>query len=139
MPSVSGSGAAQERSRRPLGMYALVCLGVVAGLLFLLAALAQALGTSIDPTESSFPVTLHNDTTGTVVLKQCGSTCGSIHEVERLAAGRSVPVNFSSEGITNLWSVTNAQGVVMGCLARTYDHKVANLVVQVSSNAPCPQ
>jgi hypothetical protein len=140
MSSVSDLGP-REGSRPPGWVYALVGVVVVAaGLLFTLSLLAVAQGTSIDPTELSFGVRLHNDTTGTVVLKQCDATCGSFHEVDRLLPGGNVPVNFSSDGgITNLWAVTDAQGAVLGCLSRTYDHKVSDLIVQVSSYAPCPQ
>jgi hypothetical protein len=108
------------------------------GCLVLAALVAQAVHTSIDPTERSFTVTLYNSTSQTVVLKQCGARCTSFHDNVRLSPGGSESVNTSSDGAANWWAVTDASGRVLGCLPLTYDHKSTRVVVDVASRSECP-
>jgi hypothetical protein len=115
---------------------------VVAGLGVLLFAVALILQgvthTSIDPTEDTFAVVLHNDTAGTVVVKQCDASCDSFYDTDRLLPGDSVEVNTSSEGVANWWLVTAPDGSTLGCLPLRYDHKVTGSVVNVSGRTACP-
>jgi hypothetical protein len=106
---------------------------VVSGLGFL-----GSKGIWLDPTEYTFSVTILNNTDGAVTVKQCGSSCGSFHEVDRLLAGESVPVNTSSDGAPNWWLVVNHSGRSIGCLNLTYHHKVSGLVIDASTHHPCP-
>lgn len=114
--------------------------GGLLGLLFVTALISRVVfHASVDPTEQSFTVTLHNDTSSTVVVKQCDAKCDSFHEQDRLQPDGSVPVNTSSDGAANWWSVTDASGHTLGCIPLTYHHKVDGLVVDVSSYTTCPR
>jgi hypothetical protein len=78
----------------PLTLAFLGALGLVVGALHFNGIDLGA----IDPTEQAFTVTIHNDLSEPVVLKQCDTACGpNFHEIDRLAPGASVPVNTSSE------------------------------------------
>lgn len=124
--------------RRPSTI--VVVVAALGAMLSTVALIAETVfHTSIDPTESSFTVTLHNDTPVTVVLKQCDSDCSSFHERHRLEPGGSVRVDSSSDSAANWWSVTNSTGATLGCLLLRYDHKVEGLVVNVSARTTCPE
>ena len=124
-----------DRRFRP-AVIAVAALGVA---LLVAAVVAEAVfHVSIDPTESTFAVTLHNDTANAVLLKQCDADCGSFHERDRLPPGASVRVNTSSDDVANWWAVTDAGGKTSGCLPLRYDHKVDGLVVNVSEQTACP-
>jgi hypothetical protein len=123
--------------RRP-NRLALIAAGIVA-LLFLAALISLTVfHTSIDPTEETVTVTLHNDTASILVLKQCGSKCNTFHEVDRLSPGQNVRVNTSSDGASNWWVVSDVRGRRLGCLPLSYDKKASDLVVDVSSYSDCP-
>ena len=110
-------------SRRRVQPLAFVAGGLF-GFLVIGALVSEAVfHTSIDPTEQTFTVTLHNDTAGTVVVKQCGAECDSFHETDRLRPGASVSVNTSSDGAANWWAVTDANGRTLGCIPLTFHHK----------------
>lgn len=49
-----------------------------------------------------------------------------------------MPVNTSSDGAPNWWVVVDRSGRSMGCLDLTYDHKVNDAVINVSTYQPCP-
>jgi hypothetical protein len=116
-----------------------VVVAVLGVLLFVAALILQGVThTSLDPTEDTFAVVLHNDTAGTVVVKQCDSSCDSFHDKDRLLPGGSVRVNTSSDGIANWWVVTAQNGSTLGCLPLRYDHKVTGSVVNVSERTACP-
>jgi hypothetical protein len=119
----------------------LVIVVAVLGVALLVAAfISEAVfHVSVDPTEQAFAVTLHNDTAGTVLIKQCASTCRSFHEQDQLAPGASVRVNTSDHDIANWWAVTDAGGAALGCLPLRYDQRVEGLVVNVSERAACPE
>ena len=106
-------------------MIAITALGVA---LFIAAFVSEAVfHTSIDPTESTFAVTLHNDTPSAVVVKQCDAKCNSFHERDRLQPGASVRVNTSGDDVANWWSVSDSAGNTLGCLPLRYGHKVEGL------------
>jgi hypothetical protein len=102
-------------------------------------ASGKAASTSIDPTEQSFGLTLHNDTPGTVVVKQCDAKCDSLHESDLLSPAASVRVNTSSENVTNWWAVDDVAGSRLGCLPLRYEHKIEGLVINVSERTACPR
>jgi len=93
---------------------------------------------NVDPTESTFAVTLRNDTSAPVVVGMCAATCRSFHERVRLEPGHSVAVNTSADNVANWWSVSDAVGKTVGCWPLRYGRKVAGLVVGVSARARCP-
>lgn len=123
------------RRPRPI-VFVTASLGV---LLFVIALVAEVGGTSLDPTEQTFAVRLQNDTTGTVVVKQCDARCDSFHEQDRLPPGGSVEVNTSSDDAANWWAVTDSTGRTLGCLPLRYEHKIDGLVVKVSHRTGCPE
>jgi hypothetical protein len=106
---------------------------------FVLALVSQLVfHSSIDPTEQSFAVTLHNDTPSAVTVKQCDVKCDSFHELDHLLPGASVRVNTSSGNVANWWAITDSAGRTVGCLPLRYDHKIDGLVVNVSDHTACP-
>lgn len=124
-----------DRRFRPV-VIAVAALGVA---ILVAAVVAGAVfHVSVDPTESTFAVTLHNDTPNAVLLKQCDTDCGSFHERDQLPPGGSVRVNTSSDNVANWWAVTDDGGKTSGCLPLRYDHKVDGLVVNVSEQTTCP-
>lgn len=105
----------------------------------MLALISQVVfHSSIDPTEQSFAVTLHNDTPSAVILKQCDAKCDSFHEQDDLLPGASVRVNTSGGNLANWWTIADPDGQTIGCLPLRYDHKIAGLVVNVSGYTTCP-
>ena len=120
----------------PLTFAFLAALGLVVGALHLNGIDLGA----IDPTEQAFTVTIHNDLSEPVVLKQCDTVCGpNFHEIDHLAPGASVPVNTSSENVPNWWVVVGNDGEQLGCLNLLYDHKVRDVVVNTSQMTACPK
>ncbi|MGI8647895.1 MAG: hypothetical protein ACR2JX_06695 [Mycobacteriales bacterium] len=131
---------------RPVVIVGLVGVGILGiGIQLLLVALfavafvsEAVFHTSIDPTESSFAITLHNDTSSTIMLKQCDVTCDSFHERVRLLPGADTRVNTSSDNVANWWMISDADGKKLGCLPLRYGHKIDRLVVNVSEQTACP-
>ena len=120
----------------PLTFALLGALGLVVGALHLNGIDLGA----IDPTEQAFTVTIHNDLSEPVVLKQCDTVCGpNFHETDRLAPGASVPVNTSSENVPNWWVVVGNDGKPLGCLNLLYDHKAPDVVLNTSQMTACPK
>ena len=120
----------------PLTFAFLAALGLVVGALHLNGIDLGA----IDPTEQAFPVTIHNDLSEPVVLKQCDTVCGpNFHEIDRLEPGASVPVNTSSENVANWWVVVGNDGKQLGCLNLLYGHKAPDIVVNTSQMTACPK
>lgn len=124
-------------NRRPSTI--VIVVAVLGALLFVVAVISEAVfHTSIDPTETFFAVTLHNDTTSAVVVKQCDNDCNSFDERDRLEPGANVRVNTSSDNVANWWSVTDTSGATLGCLPLRFGHKVDGLVVNISQRTGCP-
>jgi len=120
----------------PLTFALLGALGLVVGALHLNGIDLGA----IDPTEQAFSVTIHNDLSEPVVLKQCDTVCGpNFHEIDRLAPGASVPVNTSSENVPNWWVVVGNDGMPRGCLNLLYDHNAPHVVLNTPQMTACPK
>jgi hypothetical protein len=92
----------------------------------------------IDPTTRTFAVRLYNDSSVTITLKQCDSTCSTFHEELQLGPGGSTTANTSDENVNNYWLVLSNSGTRLGCLDLKYDHKVFGEVVKTSTAGPCP-
>jgi hypothetical protein len=92
-----------------------------------------------DPTEQAFAVTLSNDTSRTVVLKQCDVRCDTFHEIDRLTPGSTVEVNVSDQDVTNSWAVASTSDQTLGCLALRFPRRQTGVVVNVSTmtGPPC--
>lgn len=92
-----------------------------------------------DPTEQAFAVTLRNDTSRTVVLKQCDVRCDTFHEIDRLTPGSTVEVNVSDQDVTNSWAVASTSDQALGCLALRFPRRQTGVVVNVSTmtGPPC--
>lgn len=93
--------------------------------------------TSVDPTDQAFTVTVRNDTSATVVVKQCDSTCETFHETDRISPGADVAVNTSSDGIADWWAVTDTSGSLLGCLPLSYTQTTNRLVIDVFTYIGC--
>ena len=132
---VSSSTDHDKRRYHPI----LIVTGVVAAALFAAAVVSEVVfHSSIDPTESTFAVTLHNDTPSAVVVKQCNAKCSSFRERDALAAGESVRVNASSDDVANWWLVSDNGDRTLGCLSLRHERKIDGLVVNVSERTACP-
>ncbi len=92
-----------------------------------------------DPTEEGFAVTIRNDTSRTVVLKQCDIRCDVFHEIDRLTPESTVEVNVSDQDVTNSWVVASTSDQTLGCLALRFPHKQTGVVVNTSAmtGPPC--
>jgi hypothetical protein len=108
-----------------------------AWLLLLPAVLVTGL-TSCDPTEDVFAVSIANDSAQTVTLKQCDSTCQTVHHTYTIRPGSSVTVNATSENLDEYFSVSNPAGNLLGCLNLKYATKEPNVRVPISSARACP-
>lgn len=106
--------------------------------LVLVVAVVAAFNGFLDPTEQTFSVTLRNDTSSTVVLKQCDVDCSSFHSVFRLVPGRTAAVNTSSWGADNWWVVADQGGRTLGCLDLLFYRKETGVIVDVSGYGRCP-
>ncbi len=84
-------------------------------------------------------VTVRNDTTMNVVIKQCDIRCNEIHEVHRLNPGQTVLVNTSSGGVDNYWLVVDSNGLTLGCLNLYFTHYVDGAVWPISDMGKCPR
>lgn len=125
--------------RKPWFLIGAVAVLLV-GLLFVAATVTLvSLGVNLDPTSSVFTLAVENDTSSTVVLKQCDVACNAFHEEDRLSPGERVNVNTSAADVPNWWLIADMHGTVLGCLNLQYSHKITGLVVHVSSMGTCPQ
>lgn len=133
---MSGVGFAPPRRHTTLTVLTVVALAVLlqVGFIGLLAALGFT-----DPTEQAFSVTLRNDTSSVLMLRQCDVDCTSFHSVFQLAPGRTAAVNTSSWGADNWWMVSDENGRVLGCVDLLFDHKASGVVVDLSGYGPCPR
>lgn len=92
----------------------------------------------IDPTEQSFEVRIRNDTSKTIVLKQCDNDCRSFHERVRLTPGAVAKENASDEAdVTNWFLVTDESEHPLGCLGLRFDRKIEGLVIPISHMGRC--
>ena len=82
-------------------------------------------------------VTLRNDTAHVVIFKQCGDTCSSFHDIERVRPNKSLPANTTVD-VANWWKVTDESGNVLGCWPLLYTRYRSGLSVRVSEAVPCP-
>jgi len=109
------------------------------GCLLLGVLVVALLCAGCDPTEDTFAVTFRNDTSHDVELKQCDVHCDSFHERDRLRVGGVVKVNTSSADTANWWVVSEVSGSsLLGCINLRFDHKIADLVIDVSTAGACP-
>ena len=112
---------------------------VILGLLFVLGLV---FGASVGPSSSgvdTFSLTLRNDTSSAVLLKQCDVKCTEFHEQDHLTPGGTVSVNTSPGNVANWWVVQGGSGQVLGCLNLQYDRPHPGLTVNISATIPCPK
>lgn len=122
-----------HRFRAPVVVVA--SLGV---LMFIAALVLRTVShTGLDPTESGSVVTVYNDTSSTVTVRQCRSDCGSSHEKDQLLPGRAVRV-AASTGSDNWWAVTGSNGELRGCLLLGRAGVGNGSVSNVSAAGSCP-
>ncbi len=112
---------------------------VVLAAFWLVAFVAVGMLGLRDPTEQEFTVTLRNDTSRTVVLKQCDVRCDTFHEIDQLTPGRTVEVNVSDQDVTNSWVVASTSDQILGCLALRFPRRQSGVVVNASTmtGPPC--
>ena len=131
-----------QRSRpRILGvvLVAGVATVVILGLLVALGLVFGARGGASSSGADTFSLTLRNDTSSAVLLKQCDVKCSEFHEQDHLAPGGPVGVNTSPDNVANWWVVQGGSGQVLGCLNLQYDRPHQGLTVNVSATVPCPK
>ena len=110
----------------------------VTAVLGLWVALSTA-GCSVDPTDPSNynSVNVRNDTASQVVLVQCDTSCGVLHDRTTLAAGESTVVSVSNEDITVGYAVQTPGGKTLGCLYFRYNGPLQNLKANISAIVRC--
>jgi hypothetical protein len=102
------------------------------------AALASGCG-SVDPTDPSHftDVSVRNDTAARVVIVQCDTTCGTLHDRTTLAPGRAATVSVSNEDIAVEYAVEQPSGRRLGCLHMRFERVRRPPDVAVSSLRRC--
>ena len=83
-------------------------------------------------------MTLRNNTSASVIAKQCDVRCNEFHEIDRIPAGGTYRVNTASDGVDNWWLIADDSGPPMGCVNLLYYHKVDNAVRDLSELQTCP-
>ena len=121
-----------------VGVWLLVGLFAVPATMALVAMLITVGQLGIDPTERTFAVSIQNDTSNRVVLKQCDTTCASYHQIVGLAPGKSFMANTSAGDVPNWWLVATDRGFRLGCIDLLYGEKATGVVVNVSHMVKCP-
>jgi hypothetical protein len=94
--------------------------------------------TACNTQADTFSLTLHNDTSKVVVVKQCDVGCKSFHEQHRLLPRASVQVSTSTSNTPNWWMVVDGNAT-LGCIDLLYNHPINNLVVNISTRTACPR
>lgn len=86
-----------------------------------------------------FPVSLYNDGSAPVVVRDCGTDCTSSHQPYTLDPGKSVQVGASDNGdITRYYLHDVSTGAVIGCLPLEFHQKVSGLTIHTSQAETCP-
>ena len=84
-----------------------------------------------------FGVRFVNDTDDVVLLSLCDDDCGEIHESREIPPGQAADDEISDKSVMTSWLVRRKSGELLGCITRSYDHKVPNLRIRVSAAKPC--
>jgi hypothetical protein len=84
-------------------------------------------------------VTIRNDSSADVVLKQCDVRCDVTHEVHELRSGQSVDVNTSYANVHNYWMVLDPSRRLLGCIDLLYQQRQEGVIVPVTSARACPK
>jgi hypothetical protein len=84
-----------------------------------------------------FRVSIVNDTTAPVVVRDCDSYCSSSLLTFDLQPGASVPINRAAN-MHKLFSVTTPVGGHIGCLDLYYETAQPGAQARVSQATPCP-
>jgi hypothetical protein len=105
--------------------------------LLLGAVVITILGTAAligDPTESTFYVRIANDSSRTVLIRDCEDRCYS----QRLRPGAvSAADYFASAGVANPVTVLTSDGEPLGCLPLLFDRVMPGLRVRASTASAC--
>jgi hypothetical protein len=95
---------------------------------------------SVDPTDPSHfsDVEVWNDTPARVVIVQCDTSCGTLHDREQVPPGQRTIVNISHEGFDVGYAVESASEQRLGCLYMRLNGPPAKRpVFRVSSMKEC--
>jgi hypothetical protein len=84
-----------------------------------------------------FPVTLQNDGTAAVVIKDCGTNCTAADAPYTLDPGTKVQVAASDQGLVTFY-LHDASGAVTGCLPLEFHRKVSGVIINTSRAETCP-
>ena len=104
-----------------------------------LAALWVATGCQTLEDAATWDISLHNDTSQSVVIRACKtSACNSFRYMRKVAAGRQDPATDYGDG-RSWWLVLNDRGRRLGCLTLNYTDRVEGYVIRVSRLTSCPR
>ena len=131
-PSVEKVNPHTEHPWSPFQRQGEVIVAILGIGLFALFATLPDMGDDV------FTVALRNDTAHVAIFKQCGDTCRSFYDIERVRPGESVPAN-TTDNVANWWKVTDEAGNILGCWSLLYAHSTRGLSVSVSEAGPCPK
>ena len=85
-----------------------------------------------------FPVTVHNDTSATVVVRACSTTCLPGDQSVELKPGGKVDVGVSDGAQVTPFYLHDPDGALLSCLPLQAARRVTGAVVQVSQAESCP-
>jgi hypothetical protein len=135
--NVLGTGSPPVRRKRSALMTFFI-VGTILAVVAPVLAYGIALLTHAGPFgDNVFPVTLHNDTQQTLVVRTCGDNCTPQYQSVSLAPDNSVRVGATTGQMTRYY-LHDSTGALLGCLPLKYPKPLTGVTVQASQQEACP-
>lgn len=114
-------------------------LVLIAFVLPVLAGVIAAVGHLGPFANHIFPVTLHNDTTATVVVRACSTNCIPADQAVTLKPGDHVDIGVSDGAeVSRYYLHAPEDDALTACLPLEASKKVTGAVVEISRAESCP-
>lgn len=137
-PSSAGAPAPDEGRHSPL-LRAVFYLVLIAFVLPVLAGVIAAVAHLGPFANHIFPVTLHNDTTATVLVRACSTHCIPADQSVTLKPGDRVDIGVSDGAeVSHYYLHDPANDALTACLPVQASRKVTGVVVEISRAESCP-
>lgn len=135
--SPGGSGGPPVRRKRS-ALITFFLVGTILAVVAPVIAYGIAVLTHAGPFgDNVFPVTLHNDTDQTLVVRTCGANCTAQYQSVSLAPGNSITVGATTGKMTRYY-LHASTGALLGCLPLKYPKPLTGVTVQTSQQEACP-
>ncbi|GAC1363376.1 MAG: hypothetical protein NVSMB32_04900 [Actinomycetota bacterium] len=85
-----------------------------------------------------FPVTLHNDTATTVVVRRCGTKCTVKDQSVTLGPGKAVQVGVADGAVVTPYYLYDLSGALRNCLPLQANAALPGITVEISRAQTCP-